>query len=305
MPRSSRACLTGTMVATQYFAAMSMDGFIAGPGNAMDWLVQLESSEGRDGRFRSFFSCIGAMAMGATTYEWALGHVYGPEPEKWQQHYGQIPCWVFSLLPRKQAMQARARKQERIRRKKGSKASLAPAWWAGVMILGTTLPQEQWSAQDVVKLYRARWQIELLFKRLKHGLQLHLLPVKLWERAQASVQLCLIVWSLQEQEAQELSELLVGRLREPEVGPLEEPAEDAAENPTWVVSHWGLACCELSTLRTLLRGSWTRQRLRDCLPALRRYLVSRQRQTRLSQETEVQQWLRQRLGLPEKEAIAA
>jgi len=84
------------MVATQYFAAMSMDGFIAGPGNAMDWLVQLESSEGWDGRFRSFFSCIGAMAMGATTYEWALGHVYGPEPEKWQQHYGQIPCWVFT-----------------------------------------------------------------------------------------------------------------------------------------------------------------------------------------------------------------
>lgn len=81
---------------TQYFAAMSIDGFIAGPGNAMDWLVQLESSEVRDGRFRSFFSRIGAMAMGATTYEWALGHVYGTEPEKWRQHYGQIPCWVFT-----------------------------------------------------------------------------------------------------------------------------------------------------------------------------------------------------------------
>ena len=49
---------------------------------------------------------------------------------------------VISLLPRKQAMQARARKQERIRHKKGSKANLAPAWWAGVMIIGTTLPQE-------------------------------------------------------------------------------------------------------------------------------------------------------------------
>lgn len=211
---------------------------------------------------------------------------------------------VISLLPRKQAMQARARKQERIRLKKGSKANLAPAWWAGVMLLGTTLPQEQWSAQDVVKLYRARWQIELLFKRLKQGLQLHLLPVKLWERAQAYVHLCLIVWSLQEQEAQELSELLVGLLSEPEVGPQEEPAEDEADKPSWVISHWGLARCELETLRTLLRGSWTRQRLRDCLPTLRRYLVSRQRQKRLSQETEVQHWLLQQLGLPEKEAIA-
>ena len=212
---------------------------------------------------------------------------------------------VLSLLPRKQAMQARARKQERIRHKKGAKANLAPAWWAGVILIGTTLPQESWSAQDVVKLYRARWQIELLFKRLKQGLQLHLLPVKLWERAQAYVQLCLIVWSLQEQEAQALSELLAGLLNEPEVDQQDEPVEDEPEQPSWVISHWGLARCELETLQTLLRGSWTRQRLRDCLPALQRYLVSRQREKRLSQETEVQHWLLQHLGLPAKEALIA
>jgi hypothetical protein len=46
---------------------------------------------------------------------------------------------VISLLPRHQAMAARARKREHIRHKKGSKANLASAWWAGVMILGTTL----------------------------------------------------------------------------------------------------------------------------------------------------------------------
>ena len=115
--------------------------------------------------------------------------------------------------------------------------------------------------------------------------------------------LSLIVWSLQEQEAQELSEALNGLLCEPEVGPLLEPEEQ--QQRTWVISHWGLVCCELEILRTLLRGSWTRQRLRDCLPDLRRYLVSRQRFRRLSQETEVQQWLRQQLALPGTEAIAA
>ena len=200
---------------------------------------------------------------------------------------------------------ARARKQARIRLKKGSKANLAPAWWAGVMLLGTTLPQEQWSSQDVVKLYRARWQIELLFKRLKQGLQLHLLSVKLWERAQAYVHLCLIVWCLQEQEAQELSAVLSGLLIEPEVGPVQEQDEPGQPTPTWVISHWGLARCELETLRTLLRGSWTRQRVHDCLPELRRYLLSRQRDKRLSQETEVQQWLLQQLAVPQKEAAAA
>lgn len=220
------------------------------------------------------------------------------------KHQKRFPVrLVISLLPRKQAMAARARKQERLRRKKGAKANLASAWWAGVMLIGTTLPQETWSVQDVVKLYRARWQIELFFKRLKGGLQLHLLPVKLWERASAYVHLCLIVWFLQEQEAQTLSQMLTGLLNEPEVGLQEEPTEEASEQPIWVLSHGRLARCELETLQTLFRGSWTRQRVRDCLPALQRYLLSRYRKKRPSQETDVQHWLLLQLGIPEKEAV--
>lgn len=211
---------------------------------------------------------------------------------------------VISLLPRQQAMAARARKRARIRQKKGPKANLAPAWWAGVMIIGTTLPREVWSAQDVVKLYRARWQIELLFKRLKNGLSLHLVPVKVWERARAYVHLCLIVWALQEQEAQLLSEMLAGLMNEPQVAEAMEPTEEVAEPSVWVLSHWGLAASVLETLRTMLRGSWTQQRLRMCLPQLQRYLLSRRRDKRPSQEAEVQGWLLQMLALPEKEALA-
>lgn len=212
---------------------------------------------------------------------------------------------VISLLPRKQAMAARARKRERLRLKKGPKAHLAPAWWAGVMLLGTTLPQEQWSAQDVVKLYRARWQIELFFKRLKQGLLLHLLPVKQWERAQTYVHVCLIAWALQEQNAQELRQELVGWLKEPEVGSFWESAQEESLPASRVISHWGLAHCELETLQALVRGAWTRQRLRDALPQLQRYLVRPDRHKRPLQETEVQRWLLQRLGLPQKEVSAA
>ena len=96
-----------------------------------------------------------------------------------------------------------------------------------------------------------------------------------------------------------------GLLIEPEVGPVQEPDEPGQPAPRWVISHWGLARCEVETLRTLLRGSWTRQRVHDCLPQLRRYLVSRPRDKRLSQETEVQHWLRQQLALPQKEAAVA
>jgi hypothetical protein len=84
---------------------------------------------------------------------------------------------------------------------------------------------------------RTQWRIELFFKRLKQGLHLHLLPVRLWKRARASVHLSLIVWSLQEQEAQDLSEALSGLLCEPEVGPLLEQEEQ--QQRTWVISHWG------------------------------------------------------------------
>ncbi len=37
------------------------------------------------------------MAMGATTYEWALEHEkLLDEPAKWHEWYGDIPCWVFT-----------------------------------------------------------------------------------------------------------------------------------------------------------------------------------------------------------------
>lgn len=236
------------------------------------------------------------------------------------QHYGTIKeytLWVregkqpervkirviISLPPRAQAMQARARKRERIRLKKGPKANMAPAWWAGVMLLGTTLPKEQWSAVDIVKLYRARWQIELFFKRLKQGLMLHLVPVKEWERARAYVHLCVLSWLLQAQNAQELREELMQLLKEPEVGVLEETEEETGALSGWVISRWMLEDTTLETLQTLLRGMWTQQRIRDCLPELQRYLTSRDRPKRRSQEKEVQQWLLRRHTLLLKEAI--
>ena len=78
-----------------------------------------------------------------------------------------------------------------------------------------------WSGQDLVYLYRARWQIELLFKRIKQCLRLHRLVLKDWERVSCVLHLNLIAWWLQEQEAQWLRELLT-QVLSPTQGPIKQ-----------------------------------------------------------------------------------
>jgi dihydrofolate reductase len=90
-------CLTSAVVKTQYYAATSVDGFIADRDNSLDWLFQAGPSAVKEDRFADFFAGVGAMAMGASTYEWAVEHEHLLEnPDKWRQWYGSVPCWVFT-----------------------------------------------------------------------------------------------------------------------------------------------------------------------------------------------------------------
>jgi dihydrofolate reductase len=85
------------MVRTQYYTATSIDGFIADADNSLEWLLEAGEGDDQDDRFVRFFSGIGAMAMGATTYEWVLTHEdLLAHPEEWTGSYGETPCWVFT-----------------------------------------------------------------------------------------------------------------------------------------------------------------------------------------------------------------
>src|SRR5262245_23725065 len=85
---------------TRYYTATSIDGFIADDRNSLDWLFQVpagDDTEGHDSRFARFFADIGAMTMGATTYEWIVEHEGLLErPTWWDENYGDTACWVFS-----------------------------------------------------------------------------------------------------------------------------------------------------------------------------------------------------------------
>ena len=79
---------------TQYYTASSLDGFIAGPGDSLEWLFPLGNIE--ETSYPTFIRDVGALAMGSATYEWMLRHVIGPEasqPGPWPY---DVPTWVFT-----------------------------------------------------------------------------------------------------------------------------------------------------------------------------------------------------------------
>jgi Transposase DDE domain len=212
-------------------------------------------------------------------------------PKSGERSQVRLLCY---RLPEEQAKQARDRKAAKLRKKHGRKYNQELVWWASWVLLVTTTDEAVWSGQDLVYLYRARWQIELLFKRIKQCLRLHYLGLKDWERVSCVLHLNLIAWWLQEQEAQWLRELLT-QLLSPTQGPINqigelEECEEEQEELQWVISSWTLAhfCCE--EVRTMLRGAWTRRRKQECEPALRRYVFSRKRK-RGHRESEQRAWL--------------
>ena len=208
---------------------------------------------------------------------------------------------MLSLAPSEQATKARERKAAKLRKKHGPKYNQELVWWAGWVILVTTTDPGQWSGKELVALYRARWQIELFFKRLKQCLRLHQLRLEDWERVSCVLQLNLIGWWLQEEEAQWMREVLTSVL-EPladdlREGSAQEEGFGEPEAGEWILSSWTLAhfCCE--QVRTMLRGAWSHRRIQQCQYALRRYVRSRKRQ-RGHRETEQRAWVQRRYPQP-------
>lgn len=76
-------------MATHFYTASSIDGFIATDQHSLDWLLKQDIDEDGPMCYATFERTIGALAMGASTYEWVMRHEEG----RWG--YEQ-PTWVFS-----------------------------------------------------------------------------------------------------------------------------------------------------------------------------------------------------------------
>jgi dihydrofolate reductase len=80
---------------TVYYAAMSLDGYIAEPAEQLDWLTGFEGAGSAVGEgnpiadsYPAFFEGVGALSMGSKTYEFLLREDVWP--------YGDMPAWVYT-----------------------------------------------------------------------------------------------------------------------------------------------------------------------------------------------------------------
>jgi dihydrofolate reductase len=79
---------------TQYYTAASLDGFIATEDDSLDWLFPL--GDINETGYPAFIAEVGALAMGASTYEWMLRHAETVAAETGSAWPYVQPAWVFT-----------------------------------------------------------------------------------------------------------------------------------------------------------------------------------------------------------------
>lgn len=159
---------------------------------------------------------------------------------------------IAVALPDEQA-EALRRQKQRQARDKGRHLSEQALFFAGFHLLVTTLPEKRWPLDLAVELYQARWQIEILFKRIKQVLDTHRLPCRCPRTAQAMIAALLVAWLLIEDEASEL------RRQISDAEPLSLP-----------LSNWQLNLWARESLHHVVRGWWSPQQLKALAPEFRR-----------------------------------
>jgi hypothetical protein len=80
----------------------------------------------------------------------------------------RLACRLIAWrLPKEQADRRRQKLRQEMLSKKGKEPSAERLAWCDWTILVTNVPIEKMTPEEAVVLYRARWQVELLFKRWK------------------------------------------------------------------------------------------------------------------------------------------
>jgi hypothetical protein len=178
-------------------------------------------------------------------------------------------------------------------------------YFSGWVLIVTTLPKEHWSDQQILQLYRARWHIELLFKRIKQLLKRQSLRCKTAATAKSTILLLLLGWALLEEESAAVRLAMKDAIHCTErILASNFPREVDATASWWQddlygpLSEWMLAEACFDLLCQQIRGTYTAERFRACLPRLQRFLCSGHRD-RPHLYTQVSRWLGIPVPVPE------
>lgn len=171
----------------------------------------------------------------------------GGEKEAIKERFGWIRYqedWHFvrilaTKLPEGKAKEARKRKLRKAS-KNQYKLREESLFYAGYMMLITSLGIE-YGKEEIVHLYRSRWQIELLFKRWKQNLSIQ--TIRRGEEAYAKtiVYAWLLIWMLVEKQAILAEQYLYQK----------------KESETLSISLWKLCRYHFIQVKELLCMSWS------------------------------------------------
>jgi len=175
---------------------------------------------------------------------------------------------IAQRLPQEAADRNRRRIRERASRK-GKTVDKRTLEAAGYILLVTSLPAQLWTATELLALYRLRWQVELVFKRLKSILDLDQVRAKGPALAQVYLlgkALAALIIEVMADQATEHCPMLFADAHRP-------------------VSTWRWTTIGRDFLLQAVRGYISWHHFLDQLPHLSRYLCISSRRNRPHQST--------------------
>ena len=123
----------------------------------------------RQGESFSLLEAVNTLEQPFEAREWAVS-VKGEETEQW------IPGRLSALRKSEQAIEQAHKKLIAEASKKQRQLKPETLEYAKYVIVFSTYPKTQFGTQDLLEWYRLRWQVELIFKRLKSLLDMGHLP---------------------------------------------------------------------------------------------------------------------------------
>jgi len=162
---------------------------------------------------------------------------------------------IIVKLPQEAADKAR-NSLRRKHRKRGTPISAKARLAAGYVFVLTNLPAEQWTAQDILSIYRFRWQIELAIKRLKSLLHIDQIRSQSSELTQVYI----------------LAKLLAALMIDQWFRTIQTSLPEWFCDEKRPISIWRLTILFYESLANIIRGLMTTSMILQALPKLQRFL---------------------------------